>query len=136
MSPHAVADTPSSRGLSVLVVDDVREFREMYSRFFSFEGVGVSTAVDGSEALDVERRYPPDVIVLDLSMPGMNGWDFLLHARSDDRLKSIPIVVITAYGRDGTELEALAAGADAFLPKPCLPPQLLKEVRRVAAFRR
>jgi CheY-like chemotaxis protein len=133
MPPRSVQDAAPVRALSILVVDDVQEFREMYSRYFSFEGVGVTTALDGSEALEIARRYPPEAIVLDLSMPGMNGWDFLRHARADERLQAIPIVVITAYGRQGTEREALAAGADAFLAKPCTPARLLEEVRRVVA---
>ena len=116
--------------LSVLIVDDLREFREMYSSYFAFSGVGVSTAIDGAEALQLARLYPPDAIVLDLSMPGVSGWQALKEVRADPRLSRIPIIVLTAYG---TKEDVLQAGADAFLAKPCTPATLLGEVRRLAA---
>jgi CheY-like chemotaxis protein len=120
------------RRLAVLLVDDQRDFREMYSRYFAFEGVGVTTAQDGLEALDVAHAYPPDVIVMDLAMPGMSGWEFLEQARSDARIRQIPIVVITAYERADTQYDALAAGASSFVAKPVIPSVLLTHVRRVA----
>jgi CheY-like chemotaxis protein len=118
--------------LSVLVVDDIQDFREMYASYFSFAGVGVSTAIDGEEALQLSRAYPPDVIVLDLCMPGMSGWQFLEHARTDPRLCRIPVVAITAYGDEESEQTARDAGAAAYIPKPCLPQFLLSVVRRAA----
>jgi two-component system, cell cycle response regulator DivK len=117
-------------GLSVLVVDDLQVFREMYSSYFAFAGVGVSTAIDGHEALQFARLYPPDAIVLDLSMQGMSGWVFLKELRADPALSHIPVIVLTAYS---TEDDVLSAGADALLAKPCLPATLLAEVRRVAS---
>jgi len=119
--------------VSVLVVDDVREFREMYARYFSFAGVGVSTAIDGHEALDLARRYPPDAIVLDLSMPGMSGWQFLAEVQTNPELARIPVIVVTARHDEDASQAALLAGAKAFLTKPCLPEALLAEVRRVTA---
>jgi CheY-like chemotaxis protein len=120
------------RRLSVLLVDDQQDFREMYARYFSFKGVGVTTAKDGREALDIARAYPPDVIVMDLAMPGMNGWNFLKEARSEARVKQIPVVVITACGRAETADEALEAGASAYVDKPVIPSALLNLVRRTA----
>ena len=104
----------------------------MYAHYFSFEGVGITTAKDGREALDIARAYPPDVIVMDLAMPDMNGWDFLKQARSDARVKQIPVVVFTAYGKADTADEALEAGASAFVDKPVIPSTLLSLVRRTA----
>ena len=112
--------------LSVLIVDDLQEFREMYSSYFTFAGVGVCTAIDGREALQLARMCPPDAIVLDLSMPGMSGWQALKELRADPQLSQIPVVVLTAYA---TKEEALQAGADAFLAKPCTPATLLAKVR-------
>ena len=129
----AVADEQTA--LHVLIVDDVQEFREMYARYLSHEGLGVTTALDGREALAVARQYPPDAIVLDLAMPGMGGREFLKQARSDTRLAGIPIVMISAYGDEEKAQELLALGADAFLDKPCVPSHLLREIRRVAARR-
>ena len=118
--------------LSVLIVDDLREFREMYAGYLAHMGVGVTTAGDGAEALQVARLYPPDVIVLDLSMPGVNGWQTLSALSADPRLSHIPVIVLTAYG---TEKDALRAGAHAYLAKPCLPSTLLAELRRLSARR-
>jgi CheY-like chemotaxis protein len=129
-SPHSTRDP-----LSVLVVDDVQTFREMYATYFRFAGVGVSTAANGREALKISRAYPPDVIVLDLCMPGMSGWEFLKHARADHRLSGVPVVAITAYSDDQAERTARDAGATAYVPKPCLPKFLLSVVRRVARAR-
>ena len=116
--------------LSVLIVDDLREFREMYSGYFGFSGIGVTTAMDGTEALQIARLYPPDAIVLDLWMPGKSGWQTLKELRADPQISHIPVVVLTAYS---AEPDVLAAGANAFLAKPCLPAVLLAEVKRVMA---
>jgi CheY-like chemotaxis protein len=118
--------------LIVLLVDDLQEIREMYSRYLRFVGVGVATAGDGREALDVAGVCRPDVIVLDLSMPRMGGWEALKEIRSDARLKDVPVILITAYGQAETPLQAANAGADAYLEKPCLPSKLLREIQRVA----
>ena len=107
----------------------------MYARYLSHEGVGVTTALDGREALAIARQYPPDAIILDLAMPSMGGREFLKLARSDKRLAGIPIVMISAYGDAEKAQELLALGADAFLDKPCVPSRLLSEIRRVAARR-
>jgi CheY-like chemotaxis protein len=130
----ACADRRES--LHVLIVDDIQQFREMYARYLSHQGVGVTTAVDGREALELAQQYPPDAIVLDLAMPGMDGGQFLGHARNDRRLVDVPIVVLSAYGDHEKRRELLARGADSFLDKPCVPSLLLSEIRRATARRR
>jgi len=108
----------------------------MYARYLTFQGIGVTTAKDGREALDIARAYPPDVIVMDLAMPDMNGWDFLKEASREARVQQIPVVVFTAYGGGDTADEALEAGASAFIDKPVLPADLLSLVRRTATKHR
>jgi CheY-like chemotaxis protein len=120
------------RRLNVLLVDDQQDFREMYALYFGFEGIGVTTAKDGREALEIAQAYPPDVIVMDMAMPGVNGWDFLREARLDARMSQIPVVVVTAYEREDTQDAAVAAGASAFVPKPIVPSALLDVVRKTA----
>ena len=117
--------------LAVLLVDDMLEIREMYSRYLRFAGLGVATAGDGIEALDVAGLCPPDVIVLDLSMPRLGGWQTLEQIRGDSRLKDLPVILISAFGKPETPQLAKNAGADAYLEKPCLPSTLLDEIRRV-----
>ena len=114
--------------LSVLVVDDVADTRDLYQRFFQFQGARVITAEDGVAALQAALYEHPDAIVLDLAMPGMTGWEVIESLKRNPRTRGIPIVVLSGQGaRDS----ALKAGADSYREKPCLPDELLAEVLRV-----
>jgi CheY-like chemotaxis protein len=109
-------------------VDDVQDARDLYQLFFRFRGVRVLTAPDGVEAMHVATFERPDVIVLDLAMPRMTGYDVLRELRKDPRTRHIPVVVLSGQqARDA----ALQHGADSYLEKPCLPDTLLDEVLRV-----
>jgi two-component system cell cycle response regulator DivK len=115
-------------GVSVLIVDDVEDTRELYERYFQFRGARVTTAADGEAALAMIGSQRPDVIVLDLAMPRMTGWEVIQRLKGDAQTRMIPIVVLS--GQDARE-SALEAGADSYLEKPCLPDDLLAEVLRV-----
>ncbi len=82
----------------VLIVEDDRDTREMLGRFLELEGFDVSTAANGQLALDALRKDRASVIVLDLMMPVMDGWQFRQHQVRDPRLADIPVVVVTAAG--------------------------------------
>jgi CheY-like chemotaxis protein len=114
----------------VLVVDDELDIREAVTEVLSYEGHEVVTASDGAEALRKARAAQPDVVLLDLMMPGMNGWDFRAAQLRDPSIASIPVVVLSALGRVST-IDALA-----FLPKPFGLNDLLELVRRAAAHGR
>jgi CheY-like chemotaxis protein len=114
--------------LSVLVVDDVADTRELYEHYLNFRGIRVTTAPDGVAALQAVGLERPDVIVLDLAMPRMTGWDVIRALKSDSRTRGIAIVALSGQGARQTALEA---GADSYIEKPCLPDQLLAEVLRV-----
>ena len=120
--------TPSRDRLSVLVVDDVADTRELYQRFFQFQGARVITAGDGVTALQAAVYEHPDAIVLDLAMPGMTGWEVIESLKRNPRTRGIPIVVLSGQGAKDS---ALKAGADSYREKPCLPDELLAEVLRV-----
>jgi CheY-like chemotaxis protein len=120
---------PSTVGeLTVLIVDDVEDTRVLYRHYFEFQGARVLTAADGMAALDLAVAEQPDVIVLDLAMPRMTGWDVLGALKNDARTHGIPVVVLSGQG---ARQSALEAGADRYCEKPCLPPDLLAEVLRV-----
>jgi len=110
----------------VLVIDDELDIREAVTEVLSYEGHEVVTASDGLEALRKCRELQPDVVLLDLMMPGMNGWEFRAAQLRDPAVADIPVVVLSALGRVST------IDAFAFLPKPFGLDDLLELVRRAA----
>ena len=121
----------SSQPPSLLIVDDVADTRELYALYFRMRGFTVSTAIDGRNGLDVARERRPDLIVMDLSMPGMDGISALQALKRDARLRHIPVVIFTGYPLHAVQRGALDAGAAALLTKPCLPEELEQHVRRL-----
>jgi CheY-like chemotaxis protein len=113
----------------ILVVEDVEDTRELYRHFFDYHGMRVATAPDGLIALQAVAIERPDVIVLDLAMPRMTGWEVLRALKRRVRTRDIPILAVSGVG---TAKSAREAGADAFLEKPVEPSRLLEEVLRVA----
>ena len=107
----------------ILIVEDHADTRQMYSEFLAtkFE---VFTAADGVEALIKTRAHAPDLIVTDLSLPGMDGFELIARLRSDSSLQSIPIICLSGYGGTEHEERARAAGCDRILLKPCMPDEL------------
>lgn len=126
----------SSPHLFVVVVDDYTDNREMYAEYLRYAGCTVVTAVNGDEALAKIMARPPDAIVLDLSLPKLDGWAVATTLKSDSRTRAIPIVAVTGHTLKGAESEARAAGVDAYLIKPCLPEDVLATIRQVIAQRR
>ena len=100
---------------SVLIVEDDRDTREMLGRFLELEGFEVQTAANGELALQVLQDERPSVIILDLMMPVMNGWQFRVAQQSDPNLSHIPVVVVTAAG---VREDIPAINADGWLSKP------------------
>jgi len=115
----------------VLVVDDYTDAREMYSDFLVFSGFRVAEAKDGNEAIDKAIEIQPDLILMDLSLPGLDGWEATRRLKADDRTRGIPVVALTGHALAGDAQTALRAGCDAFITKPCLPADLVVEVRRM-----
>jgi two-component system, cell cycle response regulator DivK len=115
----------------VLVVDDYQDAREMYAEYLSFSGFRVVEASTGTEAVEKALELRPDVILMDLSLPGMDGWAATRQLKNDDRTKFIPVVALTGHALAGASEGARLAGCDAFVTKPCLPDELVIEVRRM-----
>jgi CheY-like chemotaxis protein len=115
----------------VLVVDDYRDAREMCAEYLSFSGFRVAEAKNGKEALDRAFELLPDVILMDLSLPVMDGWEATRRLKKDPRTKAIPVVAVTGHALAGHSEGAKRAGCDSFVTKPCLPEALLAEVRRM-----
>ncbi|MGH7268080.1 MAG: response regulator [Candidatus Rokuibacteriota bacterium] len=117
----------------VLVVDDFEDNRAMYIQFLVFEGFRVEEAANGKEALQKALAVSPDIIVMDLSLPVMDGWEATRQLKHDPRTRRIPIVALTGHALGAQSQRAREAGCDAFLTKPCLPEALVAELRRMLA---
>ena len=116
----------------VLVVDDDERLRELYRVNLSHRGLRVVEAASGADALDCARATPPNVIVLDLSMPGSDGWTVLSALKDDANLAKVPIVVLTGQTDDDTEARVRSAGAVAYIGKPVDTEDLIRVVLRHA----
>lgn len=118
-------------GPLILVVDDYQDAREMYAEYLLFSGFRVAEARTGNEAIKQALALKPDLILMDLSLPGMDGWEATRVLKADDRTKDIPVVALTGHALAGASEGARRAGCDAFVVKPCLPDDLVVEIRRV-----
>ena len=115
----------------ILVVDDYQDAREMYAEYLQFSGFRVAEARNGNEAVEQAIALHPDLILMDLSLPGMDGWEATRRLKADDRTRLIPIVALTGHALAGASEGAKRAGCDSFVTKPCLPDDLVVEVRRM-----
>jgi len=115
----------------VLVVDDFADNREMYSEYLSLSGYDVIEAKNGMEAIDAAQARQPDIIIMDLSLPVMDGWEATRRLKADERTRYIPVVALTGHALEGHSRGAKDAGCDSFLAKPCLPDQLVAEIKRM-----
>jgi DNA-binding response OmpR family regulator len=117
----------TSQSRIILVVDDFKDDREMYAYFLSLKGFQVTVACDGEEALSKASQLQPDLIIMDLWLPGIGGWEAIRRLKGDKKTRHIPIVVLTARAF----VSAKAVGSDGCLIKPCHPDDMLAEINRV-----
>jgi CheY-like chemotaxis protein len=121
-------------GPLILVVDDYDDAREMYAEYLQFCGFRVAEARNGNEALEQAFTVKPDLILMDLSLPGMDGWEATRQLKADERTRHIPVVALTGHALAGASEGAKRAGCDSFVTKPCLPDDLVVEVRRMLSL--
>jgi len=121
----------TDQGPLILVVDDYEDAREMYAEYLRFCGFRVAEARNGNEALEQAFALTPDLILMDLSLPGMDGWEATRQLKADERTRQIPVVALTGHALAGASEGAKRAGCDSFVTKPCLPDDLVVEVRRM-----
>ena len=115
----------------VLVVEDYSDAREMYAAYLQFSGFEVAEATNGLEALEKAQSLAPDIILMDLALPRMDGWEATRRLKADERTSHIPIVALTGHALPGHSEGARQAGCDAFVIKPCLPDVLVAEIKRL-----
>jgi putative two-component system response regulator len=119
----------------ILVVDDLPENLEMHRELLEPEGYAVETAADGQEALDKAFAHPPDLVIMDVSMPRLDGIEACRRLKADLRTRFVPVVLVTALGHRENRLAGIGAGADDFLSKPVDIDQLLARVRSALRLR-
>ena len=118
----------SSSGYQILVVDDVEDNLLLLQMFLEGEGYGVETAANGSTAIAKVEASPPDLLLLDVMMPDMTGYDVTQYIRQSDRLPSIPIMLVSAHD-EATAMKGLEIGANDFICKPIDFDQLLTRIK-------
>ena len=119
------------RARTILIIEDQTDQREMYASYFAVKGFLVLTARDGPNGLALARTHRPDVIVTDLSIPHIDGWETTRRLKDDPRTAGIPVIACSAHVFGRAAERALVAGCISYMAKPCLPEELLSEVLRV-----
>jgi len=117
-------------GALVLIVEDFDDAREILSSMLQFYGFRVAEAVRGSEAVEKAVQLLPDIVLMDLALPGMDGYQATRSLKSNPRTRKIPVIAVTAHALPEDEKKAREAGCDSFLTKPVHPTELLGEMRR------
>jgi two-component system, cell cycle response regulator DivK len=112
----------------VLLVEDYGDAREMYTQYLELSGFEVVEASNGVEALQRAFETHPDIVVMDLSLPVMDGSEATRRLKADRRTAHVPVIALTGYSVAGVLDAARQAGCDTCLTKPCLPDDLVKEV--------
>lgn len=115
----------------ILVVDDEEHIVMILKDSLEFSGFQVVTAMDGQEALEMVKKESPDLIVLDIGMPKLDGWEVCRRLKADEKTKSIPIIILTAYAQTSDQKKGAQLGADRFITKPCDLTFLVEEINRL-----
>jgi len=127
--------TQATQSPLVLVVEDYQDAREMYAAYLQFSGYRVAEATNGIEAIEQATALLPDIILMDLALPKMDGWEATRRLKLDEKTRHIPIVALTGHALAGHAEGARQAGCDSFVTKPCLPDALVAEIKRMLAAR-
>lgn len=115
----------------VLVVDDFEAGRELVAEYLSYRGYRVATAVDGAEALEKAAELSPDAVLMDLSLPVIDGWEATRRLRRDEATRDVKVIALTAHALDSERQRALEAGCDEVVTKPIVPRELEAIIRRL-----
>ena len=127
--------TPPPSAILVLIVDDNEDVREMYQTYLAFSGYRVLTAASGEEGIEAAREHHPSVILMDATMPGVDGWEATKRLKADPVLSRIPVLMLTAHAFPDVRRRAEAVGCDGYIAKPCVPDELVKHVRAAVRTR-
>ncbi|CAN5758992.1 response regulator [soil metagenome] len=115
----------------VLIVDDIPEQRDIHATLLRFSGYEVIEAENGQEALRMVREHTPDVVIMDVMLPVLDGWAATERIKADPATARLPVLILTARALKHEQARSQSAGADAYLSKPCNPTDVLHEVERL-----
>ena len=115
---------------TILVVDDTEWNRELLVQLLE-EDYTILQAVDGGDGVRMAEEHKPDLILMDLGMPVMDGWEATRKLKANDALKHIPVIAVTSHAMVGDEIDARKAGCDDYLPKPVDDEELLKKIHKL-----
>lgn len=121
----------NSRDRTVLIVEDNEDNRIVYSTILRHHGFRVTEALDGEEGIAKARRDLPDIILMDISIPLIDGWEVTQTLKRDTSTTHIPVIALTAHAMPGDRERAMEVGCDGYLAKPCEPRAVLAEVNRL-----
>lgn len=122
-----------SSAATILLVDDYRDALDIWDIYLSGFGFHVVTATNGTDALTLAEQHRPDVVVTDLELPGLSGFDIARQLRATPATKDVPLIAVTGYSHVVNSDQARSAGFSRVIVKPCPPDVLLEEIRRVLA---
>ncbi len=117
----------------ILIAEDERDIRDLITFTLGFAGHEVVAAANGEEAVTLARQEVPDLILMDVRMPRMTGYEACAAMKTDDRLRDIPVIFLSAKGQDSEIQAGLQAGAQEYLLKPFAPDQLTARIQAVLA---
>lgn len=117
----------------ILLVEDNELNRDMLSRRLIKRGHEVAIAVDGAQGVEMARADAPDLILMDMSLPVLSGWEATIALKGDEHTRAIPVLALTAHSMSGDREQALAAGCDDFDTKPIDLPRLLEKIDKLLA---
>ena len=115
----------------ILVVEDTEDNRQILRDLLGMAGYDMIEANDGAEGVAQATAHKPDLILMDIQMPVMDGYEATRRIKANPELKMIPIVAVTSYALSGDEAKARAAGCDGYIAKPYSPRQMLAKVREI-----
>lgn len=119
----------------VLVAEDYEDTLEMYRHYLTMRGWKVVGVTHGDKVLALVDQHHPDAVVMDLALPGTDGWELTRRLKSAPATARLPVIVVTGNVMAADHARARAAGCDSFLAKPCLPQALEQELRRVTPLK-
>ena len=123
----------TTRAIRVLFVDDDQSTRDGYTAYLTARGYDVLTAASGHEALTLAAGWSADVVVLDLGLPDIDGWEVSRQLKAGSRTAAVPIIALTGSGLPHERVSAMRAGCERHLTKPCKPTDLVDAIQRCLA---